>query len=71
MAAIIIRPAPVDPDKRCDTSKLTQADYMPFGVRHHVAGEINRLWDEFVNEMHDGPLVGHDVATKFWAYVTR
>lgn len=44
-------------------------DHMPFTTRLLVARELNRLWAEFVSEMHDGPTVGQDVAEKFWKYV--
>jgi hypothetical protein len=46
------------------------ADFMPLSTRIHVAGELNRLWAEFVNEMHSGPTIGGDTAAKFWNFVT-
>lgn len=62
MSAIIVRPVPWDVEP-------VPADYMPFSSRAKVAREINRLWEEFVNEMHDGPTTGPEVADKFWKYV--
>jgi hypothetical protein len=44
---------------------------MPLASRVKVAGEINRLWEEFVNEMHDGTTGGAEVADKFWNFVTN
>lgn len=45
-------------------------NYMPLSVRMYLARELNQLWAEFVNEMHDGATGGPGVAAKFWAYVT-
>ncbi len=67
-SAIVIGPSPVAGEKLKQGS-LGAADYMPLSIRMHVAGELNRLWEEFVNEMHDGPLSGPQVAEKFWKYV--
>lgn len=66
MSAIVIRPAPND----LSPWARDAADHMPFGVRLRVAEELNRAWKEFVEEMHDGPTVGPDVAEKFWKFVT-
>lgn len=65
MSAIVIRSAPREAGASPDP-----VDYMPFSVRHMAAGELNRLWAEFVTEMHDGPTVGGEVAAKFWKFVT-
>lgn len=65
MSAIVIRSAP-----REVGASPNPADYMPFSVRHRAAGELNRLWEEFVNDMHSGPTSGHEVADKFWKFVT-
>lgn len=70
MSAIVIGPSPISQD-RIKTGDVTPADYMPFSTRHKVGEEINRLWEEFVEEMHDGSTNGQDVAEKFWKYVTR
>jgi hypothetical protein len=43
---------------------------MPFSTRIRVARELNALWEEFVTEMYDGPLMGAEVAEKFWKFVT-
>lgn len=48
---------------------IAPEDFMPLATRMHVAREINRLWAEFTLVMHDGSLVGPDVARKFWKYV--
>jgi hypothetical protein len=63
VSAIVIQP---HIDGRHDLNP-DPADYMPLSVRMHVARELNRLWAEFVNEMHDGPTPG--TAQKFWKYV--
>jgi hypothetical protein len=44
-------------------------NFMPLSTRIHVAGELNRLWAEFVNEMHSGGY-GADTPAKFWKFVT-
>lgn len=63
MSAIVVGVSPrFDP--------ISPADFMPLSSRMKVAKEINRLWAEFVNEMHDGPTVGSEVADKFWEFVT-
>lgn len=68
MSAIVIRP---HPDRsKMDSLFADGTDYMPFATRHLVAKELNRLWAEFVTEMHDGPTVGNDVAEKFWQFVS-
>ena len=63
MSAIVISPAPGPDASRAE-------DWMPFTTRILVARELNRLWAEFVNEMHDGPTTGPYVAEKFWKFVT-
>lgn len=70
MSGIVIAPSPITGDK-LKSGTLGPADYMPLSARVKVAAEINKLWAEFVNEMHDGSTHGRDVAEKFWAYVTR
>lgn len=66
MSAIVISPAPHE----VSVAARDSADYMPPSTRIKVADEINRLWAEFVNEMHDGPTNGPYVAEKFWKFVT-
>ncbi len=65
MAAIVIQP-------HIDARGLTldPADFMPLSARMKVAKELNALWEEFVTDMHDGPLVGVGIDEKFWKFVT-
>lgn len=65
MSAIVVGPAP----NPVSVFSRDPADHMPFSSRLKVAEEINRLWREFVEEMHDGPTGGAEVAEKFWKYV--
>lgn len=69
MSAVVVRPAPIEADRR-RRGEISQADYMPFSTRHKVARELNKLWEEFVGQMHDGPVRGPEVAEKFWKYVS-
>lgn len=67
MSAIVIRNSPdlfEHPEDAHDP-----ANFMPFTTRMKVAGELNRLWAEFVTDMHDGPTGGPEVADKFWKFV--
>lgn len=66
MTAIIIQP-----NARDSRVVAKPEDFMPLSTRMRVASEVNALWAEFVNEMHDGELVGPKVAAKFWKFVTR
>lgn len=70
MSVIVIGPSPVTQD-RIKSGTLGPSDYMPLSARQKCADEINKLWKEFVEEMHDGSTHGRDVAEKFWKYVTR
>jgi hypothetical protein len=64
VSAIEVRPA------RDAAASDGSADWMPFSTRIRVARELNALWEEFVTEMYDGPLMGAEVAEKFWKFVT-
>lgn len=66
MTAIVIQP-----NSRFSRVTAEPEDFMPLSTRMKVARELNKLWAEFVTEMHDGELVGGDVADKFWKFVTR
>jgi hypothetical protein len=65
VSAIVVGQSPERRDGSVDP-----ADRMPLHTRVKVAQEVNRLWAEFVNEMHDGPTIGPEVADKFWKFVT-
>jgi hypothetical protein len=65
MSSIIIQQ---HPDTRHRPTVLPE-DYMPLATRMYCASQLNKLWAEFVNEMHDGETVGPDVARKFWKFV--
>lgn len=66
MTAIVIQP-----NSRFSRVTAEPEDFMPLATRMLVAREVNAHWAEFVREMHDGDLVGPDVAAKFWKFVTR
>jgi hypothetical protein len=66
MSAIVVGNAPDDGRPPLGDGAV---DYMPLSSRIKVAGEINRLWAEFVTEMHSGDTRGPEVAEKFWKYV--
>lgn len=69
MSAIVVGNSPAEAKREHDDYGIDPADWMPLGVRVKVAKEINRLWEEFVDEMHDGPTTAPGVADKFWKYV--
>lgn len=68
MSAIIVGPSPIA-GERVKEGRVSRGDYMSLAVRMKVAGEINRLWREFVDEMYDGPLDDPNLPDKFWKYV--
>lgn len=69
MSAIVVGPSPINGD-RVARGDVSSADYMPMAVRHKIAGELNKRWQEFVDEVHDGSTHGREVAEKFWEFVT-
>lgn len=69
-SAIVVSPSPISHDA-LRAAEAGPADYMPLAVRMRVAGELNRLWEEFVTTMYGGPFNAPDLPEKFWKYVTR
>lgn len=70
MAAIVVCSTPRSEKREHPDFTFDPADWMPFSTRLLVARELNKLWEEFVTEMHDGSTSGPEVADKFWKFVT-
>jgi hypothetical protein len=70
VTAIVVRPSPEEARRKHPDYGIDPADWMPLATRLKVAREINRAWEEFVNDMHDGSTSGPEVAEKFWRFVT-
>lgn len=70
MSAIVIRPSPAEVRRGHPDFGIDPVDWMPLATRLKVAREINRAWEEFVTDMHDGSTSGPEVAEKFWKFVT-
>lgn len=44
---------------------------MPLPVLRMLETTIGLAWDDFIEEMHDGPVTGPDVPEKFWNFLVR
>lgn len=69
MSAIVLCSTPPTQRRKHPDYGIEPADWMPMATRIKLGREINRAWEEFVNEMHDGTTTGPVVAEKFIKYL--